>query len=311
MKSRAPVQDQTNWSKPQGCRASDPTLHRLVLFTDLDGTLLEATTYQFDAARPALARLRGQAIPVVTCTSKTRAEVEALRKKLGNHDPFIVENGGALYIPDGYFKSTPAGSIIRDGYRVIEMGVPYSRLQEGLRFIERQVGMSLVGFGDMTVEDIAKATGLSLQDAELARQREYDEPFLIEHTHLWRRSVRRAAQRLGLTVIPGGRFFHLVGGTDKGRACRVLIDLYRKEWGSVFTAAIGDSLNDLPMLEVVDWPFLVERPWGGHAEGIALEGLTRLQGIGPAGWAEGVDKLLRPSPFQPDPFIFHPFPFTY
>ncbi len=310
MKSRTRFQAQTIRSTPQGCRAGGVEREKVILFTDLDGTLLEATTFQYDAARPALERLREQGIPLVVCTSKTRAEVEPLRIELGNRDPFIVENGGALYIPDGYFQSTLPGSIVRDGYRVIEMGVPYSRLQEGLRRIERQVGMSLVGFGDMTVEDIMKATGLAHRDAELARQREYDEPFLIEHSHMSRKSIRKAAQRLGLAVIPGSRFFHLVGGTDKGRGCRVLIDLYRKEWGAVFTAAIGDSLNDLPMLEVVDWPFLVERPWGGHAEGIAIEGLTRLQGIGPAGWAEGVNKLLMSSPFHPGPYIFHPFPFA-
>jgi len=105
----------------------------LVLFTDLDGTLLDADTYRYDAARPALERLREHAIPLIICTSKTRAEVEPLRRKLENQDPFIVENGGALYIPDGYFKAPLPGSSRRDGYQVIEMGLPYPRLREGLR----------------------------------------------------------------------------------------------------------------------------------------------------------------------------------
>ncbi len=163
----------------------------------------------------------------------------------------------------------------------------------------------------MTVEGVVRATGLAHLDAELARQRHYDEPFLIEDSHMSLQSIREAAQRLGLAVIPGGRFFHLVGGTDKGKACRVLIDFYRKEWGAVSTAGVGDSQSDLSMLEIVDWPFFVERPGGGHAEGIVIEGLTRLQGIGPAGWAEAIQNLLGSSPFRPDPFIFHPFPFTY
>ncbi|MGH7409879.1 MAG: HAD-IIB family hydrolase, partial [Candidatus Methylomirabilis sp.] len=158
-----------------------------------------------------------------------------------------------------------------------------------------QVSVSLVGFGDMTVEDIVKATGLARSDAERARQREYDEPFLIEGSTISLEGIREAAQRLGLAVTPGGRFFHLVGGADKGRACRLLIELYRKEWGDVSTAGIGDSLNDLSMLEVVDRPFLVERPEGGYAEGIALEDLTRLPGIGPTGWNQGVNRLLRAS----------------
>lgn len=279
-----------------------------ILFTDLDGTLLDADTYRYDAARRALDHLHERRSHLVICTSKTRAEVEPLRIELDNHDPFIVENGGALYIPDGYFQYTLPGSSTRDGYRVIEMGAPYPRLRKGLRHIEEYVGASLVGFGDMTVQSVVRVTGLAHCEAERALQREYDEPFLVEDDGLSLRSIREAARLFGLAVMPGGRFFHLVGGIDKGRACRVLIDCYRREWGTVSTAGIGDSLNDRPMLEVVDRPFLVERPGGGHAEGCEIEGLTCVRGIGPVGWSRAVGKLLRPSPFYPSPFIFQPFP---
>jgi mannosyl-3-phosphoglycerate phosphatase family protein len=279
---------------------------QMVLFTDLDGTLLDATTYRYDEARPALERLQQAHVPLVICTSKTRAEVEPLRKELDNRDPFIVENGGALYIPPGYFKAPPPGAIERGDYHVIEFGVPYSRLREALRRIEKQVGVSLIGFGDLTIEEIVKATGLAQTDAERARQREYDEPFLIKGEHSPLEQIREAAAQIGITVVSGGQFYHLVGGTDKGRACRVLIDLFRKEWGKVVTAGIGDSLNDLPMLEMVDCPFLVERQEGGYAEGLAREGLTRVSGRGPAGWQRGVTQLLagleqNMPPAPPDP----------
>ena len=66
-----------------------------VVFTDLDGTLLEHSTYSFAEAEEALDLLRSQDIPLVICTSKTRSEVEFWRRLLGNEHPFIVENGGA------------------------------------------------------------------------------------------------------------------------------------------------------------------------------------------------------------------------
>ena len=322
MDRRTRIQIQTNRSTPQPYPVAGfergkvapgfgSALPSLVVFTDLDGTLLEGTTYQYDTARPALDRLRERSISLIFCTSKTRAEVEPLREELDNRHPFIVENGGAIYIPVGYFQYDPPGSIRRNGYRLIELGVPRVRLREALRTIEKQVGTTLVGLGDMTLESLMRVTGLGLAEADRARQREYDEPFLIEDSHRLLQNIRQAARRLGLAVIPGGRFFHLVGGTDKGRACRVLLDLYRKECGTVFTAGIGDSLNDLPMLDIVDRPFLVERPGGGHAEGIAIEGLTRLHGIGPAGWVNAVNTLLRSNSFQTGLFIFHPLPFTY
>jgi mannosyl-3-phosphoglycerate phosphatase len=269
-----------------------PTRPTLVVFTDLDGTLLDATSYRYEAARPALDRLRERDIPLVVCTSKTRAEVEPLRKDLDNRHPFIVENGGALYVPEGYFQNPPLGSMQRNGYQVVEFGVPYSRLREALRKMEGQVGTSLVGFGDRTSEEIMQLTGLSQADAERARQREYDEPFTSTDPSVSMETIREAAAQLGLSIVSGGQFLHLVGGTDKGRACRVLIDLCRKEWGDIVTVGLGNSLNDLPMLEMVDRPFLVEQPGGGYVKGIEIASLTRLRGIGPVGWADGARRLL-------------------
>ena len=269
-----------------------PARPTLVVFTDLDGTLLDAATYRYDAARPALDRLRDRDIPLVICTSKTRAEVEPLRKDLDNRHPFIVENGGALYVPEGYFKNSPPGPTQRNGYQVIEFGVPYSRLREALRKIEGQIGTSLVGFGDRTIEEIVQLTRLSQADAERARQREFDEPFIGSDPSVSLEKIREAAAQLGLSVMSGGQFYHLVGGTDKGRACRVLIDLCRREWGDIVTVGIGNSLNDLPMLEVVDRPFLVEQPDGGYAEGISVDGVTHVKGIGPQGWAVVIQQII-------------------
>ncbi len=264
---------------------------RLVIFTDLDGSLLDAETYRYDAARAALEELTACQVPLVLCTSKTRAEVEPLRQELGNTDPFIVENGGGVYIPNSYFSEVPAQAIKRDHYDVIELGVPYSQLREGLRTVEDKVGVRLTGFGDMSVEDIVAKTGLTPIQASHAKQREYDEPFLLSDPSKMFEISHEAGQ-VGLRVLVGGRFVHIVGGSDKGPACRELIALYRRHWGDLTTAAFGESLNDLPMLKQVDHPFLVERPGGGYQEGMAFKELAFLKGVGPDGWARGVLQLL-------------------
>ncbi|MDP2876998.1 MAG: HAD-IIB family hydrolase, partial [Holophaga sp.] len=64
-----------------------------ILFTDLDGTLLDESTYAFEPALPAIRALQERGIPIVFCTSKTFAETVALQEVLGITDPFIVENG--------------------------------------------------------------------------------------------------------------------------------------------------------------------------------------------------------------------------
>src|SRR5215204_785786 len=154
---------------------------QLVVFSDLDGTLLDHDTYSFDAARPALERLGHAGVPVVLCTSKTRAEVEPLREALENDSPFIVENGGAAFIPDGYFS----GEIdIPDAERVGDMLVvalsdPYAELVAALGRASRESGVRVRGFADMTDAEVAAATGLPIEDARRARRREFDEPFEI------------------------------------------------------------------------------------------------------------------------------------
>jgi mannosyl-3-phosphoglycerate phosphatase len=269
---------------------------QLVVLTDLDGSLLDHATYSFEAAREALTALQEGAIPLIIVSSKTRAEIEPLRARLHNTAPFVVENGGGLYIPPGLFDFPIEGATIRDGYHVIELGLPYTRLRAGLKEIGQAVGHELRGFGDMSAEEIAERTGLSHAEASLAKQREYDEPLLIEEPAVLSDDIRRLAEARGLHCTRGGRFYHLMGNSDKGRACRLLLDCYRRQGRrgrtTILAVGIGDSLNDLPMLAAVDRPVLVQRPDGSYDPNIKLPNLILAPGIGPTGWNHAILQLL-------------------
>jgi len=263
----------------------------LVVFTDLDGTLLDHATYSFEPARPALEALAAAGSPVVLCTSKTRAETERWRLALGNTDPFIVENGGAVFVPEGYF-GPGARYDRRDGrYGVLEFGRPYADLRRALGSIRDATGIPLRGFGDMSLDEIAGRCGFSREDAALAARREYDEPFFGADANALAEIVR-AATAAGLQVQSGGRFHHLAGGTDKGLAVRALRELYVADRGPVRSAGLGDSPNDEPMLRSVDVPILVRRPDGRHVDGLHVPGLIMAY-AGPEGWREAVLDLLR------------------
>jgi mannosyl-3-phosphoglycerate phosphatase family protein len=264
----------------------------LVLFTDLDGTFLEFESYRSNTAQCMLELLYQRSIPVVICSSKSRMEVESLHYDLQNDAPFIVENGAALYLPAGYFKKMPPKSFRRNGYDVLEFGRPYLEMRRALRTIEQQVGTNLIGFGDMSVHDLMRVTGLSYWQAEQALQREYDEPFFIADLEMPLERIEKAAAELGLAVVPGGRFYHLTS-SDKGRACRAVIALYREDRGCTWTAGIGDDLNDLPMLAAIDCPYLLQQKGGGYADAGCIHGLIRIDEEGPIGWAEAVALLLR------------------
>lgn len=260
------------------------------VFSDLDGTLLDAQ-YRFDAALPALEALRAQGIPLVLCSSKTRAEVLVYRERLGNRDPFIFENGGGVCVPTGLFTIAPEGSVA-DGCTLIALGTGYAILREAFGALRREFGVAATGFGDLTARELAAITGLPLPEAELARRREFDEPFFFDDPQ-----EPRAAEFLHAIEARGlrwtqGRFFHILGDNDKGRAVRVLTDCYRRERPAVTTIGLGDAPNDRSLLEAVDVPVLVQREDGGYLDGVRSPRLVRADGVGPAGWNRAILGLL-------------------
>lgn len=267
----------------------------LVLYSDLDGTLLDKSTYSFDAARPALERIRGRPVVLVLCTSKTRAEVEVVQQQLAIYHPFIIENGGAVYLPAGDARQPWWDGIPVTDWLKVSLGVPHRSLIPRLRDIQRTTGLKLTGFQDMSPRAVASACGLSVAEARRAKRREFDEPFTVTpDTSGTRRAVEEEARRLGLTVSTGGRFLHLSGGSDKGRAVAVLDHLLQRRFGPLLTAGLGDSPNDLPMLRVVGRPVIVQRPDGGcHPELVReLPAALQAPGIGPDGWNRAVLGLM-------------------
>lgn len=267
---------------------------RLVVFTDLDGTLLDHETYRWDAARPALRRLRVQGIPLVLCTSKTRAEILPLWEEWGLGDPFVAENGGAIYIPRNYFPFALPTARVEAGFQVLELGERYQKLVRALDEAAETSGVQVRGFSRMNDKEIAGLCGLNRAAAKRARRREYDEPFVFEKgTPKQKERFFRWLQQRGLRWREGGRFYHLMGDNDKGVAVARLSDLYRQQYGEVCTVGLGDSPNDLDFLVVVDVPVLVARPSGDHDSEVRskVRGI-RLAGIGPKGWNEAVMEIL-------------------
>jgi mannosyl-3-phosphoglycerate phosphatase len=224
------------------------TTRKVVIFTDLDGTLLDPDSYSFEPAAPALDLVRRKGIPLVLSSSKTRAEIELYRRKLGNRHPFISENGGAVFIPGRYFSfRIPCDREVED-YCVLELGTFYPRIVQVLESVKKESGISIKGFFELTEEELASLSGLSLEEAAFAKQREYDEAFIIEGGEEEVETVKRKIEQKGLRHVRGGRFHHILGRNDKGKAVEVLKELYENEFFSVATIGIGDSFNDLPML---------------------------------------------------------------
>lgn len=270
------------------------TMTALILFTDLDGTLLNNDSYSYDAALPVIDKLKLHNVPIIPVTSKTRAEVETLIQQIGITGPFVVENGSAIFIPrDTCPFELPEGD--DDGpYRVVALGGAYVMARAGLKAIAQEIGRPLKGFGDLSIEQVQQLTGLSVQDAQRAKMREFTEPFITPKNTATEKLIA-AVESMGFKVVVGDRFSHLIGGeAGKGVAVHRLVDLYATtfpETEKIFTVGLGNSPNDLDMLENVDQAIVLPGESGPHPQ-LADRGWQIAPKPAPAGWAIAVDEIL-------------------
>ena len=265
----------------------------IIILTDLDGTLLDAETYSYQPAAGALRKIADRVFPLVMVSSKTRGEIEFLRRDLDNRHPFVSENGGGLFIPEGYFPFPIPSARKKSEYLVIDVGVPYDRLTSFLDKVTRDRSLPVRGFHSLSVDEIARLAGLSLESAARAKRREYDEPFFFDGTGDEREVLQKLATAEGLALTRGGRFYHLSGPHDKGTAARMLIEWYRRRYPDALILGLGDAANDVPFLRMVDHPVLVQRPDGTYETDIDIPGISYTRHPGPAGWNDTVLALIR------------------
>jgi mannosyl-3-phosphoglycerate phosphatase len=260
---------------------------RFIIFTDLDGSLLDHH-YSWKPAQGCLAELRRHRIPVVICTSKTRGEAEKYRHEMGLVDPFIVENGGAIFIPQGYFSLIPFKTRDDGVYHIIESDIPYARLLATLEEIKRGTAPQAVGFSDLNVDRLAEITGLSRQEAILAKKRQYDEPFLVPEGEPPIERLRERIEEMGLNYIRGTRFHHIAGPHDKGTAVQKLLEIFRRNDPKVFSVGLGDGPNDIPFLERVDLAIVLPTKEGKYQTALGTSDYLKAPAAGPRGWSLAV-----------------------
>lgn len=268
-------------------------LSRLIVITDLDGTLLDENTYGYQASLPAIQRLKSLGVPLILCSSKTHGEILPLWKELALKDPFIVENGGAIYCPTRYFPFLLPGFKSRRSFKVLELGTDVVELRRVLKETAARCRAAVRSFGSMSVDETCALTGLTKDQARLAAKREYDEPFLVDGGD--REKLFRALIGKGFTLTHGDRFFHLIGSHSKGNAVRILLDLYRQRERNFMSVGLGNSANDLPLLLQVDRPILIRKQDGSYDSGVtrAMPHIEKSREIGPLGWREAIDGIVK------------------
>ncbi len=264
-----------------------PSLSSLVVYTDLDGTLLDHHSYSHAAASPALALLRAHDVPVVLASSKTFPELAALASELALEYPVIGENGAFVAWP-ATFPLVADFDREHGGYRFRYFGRSHEGILHVLQLLRRNPGLAFSGFSDWGIDELMAHTGLARAAAERAAQREASEPILWEGSTQDLALFHRALEGYGLTLVKGGRFFHVMGPTSKRDAMRWLhANIEQMQWRELQMVALGDGPNDVEMLEAADIAVVVANP---DSDAIAPQARRVLQTTlaGPAGWNEAM-----------------------
>jgi len=267
---------------------------KVLIFTDMDGSLLDHDSYSHTAADALLQQLEEKQVAVIPATSKTSAELLQLREELHNRHPFIAENGAAVYIPDNYFAHEISDTHYKQGFYIKAFTETRAYWQSLITPLQDEFAGCFTTFKQLDISNIMELTGLDQASATRAAKREYGEPIAWQGTASKKRDFIRRIQELGARVLQGGRFIHVSGKCDKGQALKWLADCYQETMPDVtfHTLAIGDSQNDIAMLEAADMALIIRSPVHDMPVLKRQNNYYSSKNTGPEGWVEGVEHLL-------------------
>jgi mannosyl-3-phosphoglycerate phosphatase len=289
--------DRRLWWRSASAEPVANPARRLVVVTDIDDSLLEPGARALPSEREALEFLSVRGIPLVINSSRTHAEIERIQETLALLTPSISEHGSALFLPPDSIPSIPERAARAVSGHVIEFGRPYHEVVDAVRETARELGIEIVGFADLTIEDAARELGVSDVEAQLAKLREYTELIRIaDDTDARRSHVFNALRRRGLRCWPNGRH-HLVTATrDRAESLLTLKALWRDAWGEPpWIVGFGNSEDDVPWLRHADVVVIVQ----DDRTGVDPRILSKLptarvsQRPGRLGWSDAIVECVR------------------
>ena len=258
-------------------------IYKILIFTDLDGSLLHRDTFEFDIIKDYLKQLLSKGIFIIPNTSKTEKEILEFNNELGSSLPYICENGAAIKglelvnsnLPKELILSKEKNNIIK----IFEKSVP----------IDLQIKCKWLS--NMDKKKQSSIFGLKDEQLKMALDRKYTIPFIFDGIKSEKNELFKIVKQKGLALQEGGRVINLTDKVNKAKALQVFLRFFKKNNKNVKTIAVGDNYNDLDMLKNSDVPCLVFNDQF-KLDQINIANLVFSNQPSPEGWADVIKMAL-------------------
>ena len=258
-------------------------IFKVLIFTDLDGSLLHRDTFKFDEIKDYIKQLISKGIFIIPNTSKTEKEIVEFNTELGSSLPYISENGAAINGLDLLNSNLPKELILsreKDSLiKIFEKSVPVN-LQNKCKWLS-----------EMDKKKQSLIFGLEDEKLKMALDRKYTIPFIFEGNKSEKNELSKIVKKKGLFLQEGGRVINLTDKVNKAKALQVFVRFFKKNNKNIKTIAVGDNFNDLDMLKTSDFPCLVFND-KFTLDKIPIDNLISTNKPSPEGWADVIKMAM-------------------
>ena len=258
---------------------------KILIFTDLDGSLLDKETFKFDVIKDFFKELVRNGIIIIPNSSKTEAELLDFNEQNNLDLSFIAENGSSIHRLNKIHQNLPDKIII-------------SRTIDEIRNIyEENISLDfenkITHILELEREKQQKILGLPLDKIKLAIKRDHSIPIKFNGTESEKNEFTKILKNSGLTIQTGGRIMNVCDNVNKSIAMSKALQLIRKQLDDeVITIGVGDNENDIEMIEQTDYPCLVKNK-NFDSSLINIDNLIKSDEPSPKGWSDVIKTALQ------------------
>jgi HAD-superfamily hydrolase, subfamily IIB len=256
----------------------------ILIFTDLDGTLLNRDTFKFDSIKVFLNKLKNKNIIIIPNSSKTEDEIIEFNKEANFKFPFISENGSIIHNLNFLSGELPDKIILA------------KKVHEIQNIFDKNINQDLKSkckvISNLTLQEQIQIFGLPENKLKQVFKRTCTIPIKFEGNNKEKLLLKNILLEIGLDFKDGGRVLNLGDRINKADAMKKIIFILKNKFKSKpKTIAVGDNHNDIEMLKISDIPCLVKNDKFINKD-LQIKNLIISKQTAPEGWVEIVKLAL-------------------